>query len=100
MADTNTISGTTPSILMLDQFSRRKKMRLEQAHPMDLSAKPYQLFLKIQWFKVRPISNFTIDLTLNHFIFKKKFVCLGSLDAPVQGASFYVERIDLTSKLR
>ena len=46
MADSNAISGKNLSILMLDQFSRRRKMRLEQAHLMDL-AKPSELFLEI-----------------------------------------------------
>ena len=32
MTDSKTTFGTTLSILMLDQFSRRKKMRLEKGH--------------------------------------------------------------------
>ena len=71
MADSNTISGSTLSILMLDQFSRHRKVHPEQAHPMDSSTKQYDYFLKIQWFKVRPIVKFEIGLTLNHCIFKK-----------------------------
>ena len=43
-------------------------------------------------FKVGHISNFTNGLTLNWYIFKGN--SMGSLDASVQGASFYVERID------
>ena len=62
MVDSIAISGRIISILMLDQFSQRKKMRLILAHLM------------------RPRAFF--------------------LDAPVQGISYYVERIDLASKLR
>ena len=32
MADSNAIFGSTLSILMLDQFSRLRKIRLEQAY--------------------------------------------------------------------
>ena len=34
MVDSNAISGQIFLILMLDRFSQRRKMRLEQAHPM------------------------------------------------------------------
>ena len=36
MVDSTAISGRISSILMLDQFSQRRKMRLEQAHLMHL----------------------------------------------------------------
>ena len=42
MVDSNAISGQIFLILMLDRFSQRRKMRLEQAHPM-LS----ELFLQV-----------------------------------------------------
>ena len=41
MAESNATFCSTLSILMLDQFSRRRKMRLEQAHLMDPGAKNY-----------------------------------------------------------
>ena len=47
MVDSTTISSQFFLILMLDQFSQRKKMRLEQAHPMQPRAKPSELFLEV-----------------------------------------------------
>ena len=38
------ISGQIILILMLDRFSQRRKMRLEQAYPMQPRAKPCELF--------------------------------------------------------
>ena len=45
MTDSNTIFGSTLSILMIDQFSRRRKMRLERAHLMQPATKRFELFL-------------------------------------------------------
>ena len=42
MVDSTAISGQILSILMLDQFSQRRKMRLEQAHLM-----PTRAFLEV-----------------------------------------------------
>ena len=47
MSDYTAISGQTISLLMLDQFSQRNKMRLEQAHPMKLGDKPCEFFLEV-----------------------------------------------------
>ena len=41
------ISGRIISILMLDQFSQRRKMRLELAHRMQPRAKPSELLLEV-----------------------------------------------------
>ena len=46
MADPNAISGSTHSIFRLDQFPRLRKMELGQAHPIDLSAKQYELYFE------------------------------------------------------
>ena len=46
MVDYTAISGRIISILMLDIFSQRRKMRLEQAHPMQPRTKLSELFLK------------------------------------------------------
>ena len=43
MVESNAISGQTFLILMLDRCSQRRKMRLEQAHPMPLFFKKLQL---------------------------------------------------------
>ena len=59
MSDSTAISGKTISLSMLDQFSQWRKMRLEQAHPMKLGDKPCELFLGLQLFKVKQISNST-----------------------------------------
>ena len=53
----------------------------------------------IHCFKVRRISNSTNGSSLKQCIFQKKY-SIGALDAPAQGASFYVEKIKLASKLR
>ena len=47
MVDSTAISGRIISILMLDQFSQRKKMGLELAHLMQPRAKPTELFLEV-----------------------------------------------------
>ena len=47
MAHSTAISGRIISILMLDQFSLRRKMRLERAHLMQPRAKPSELFLEV-----------------------------------------------------
>ena len=44
MVDSTAISGQIFLILMLDQFSQRRKMRLELAHSIKFSAKLYELF--------------------------------------------------------
>ena len=44
MVDSTAISGQIFLILMLDQFSQHRKMRLEQAHPMQYRAKLSELF--------------------------------------------------------
>ena len=46
MADSNAIFGSTLSILMLEQFFQRKKMRLERAHLMQPSTKRFELFFR------------------------------------------------------
>ena len=46
MADSIAIFGSTLPILMLDQFSPRKKMHLEQLHRMWSGAKPSERFLE------------------------------------------------------
>ena len=53
--DSTAISGQIFLIETLDQFSQRRKMRLEDAHPMHPRAKP-----------------FAIDLTLKSYNFQKK----------------------------
>ena len=47
MVDSTAISGWIISILMLDQFSQRRKMRLELAHLMQLRAKPFEFSLEV-----------------------------------------------------
>ena len=59
MTDSNAIFGSTLSILMLDQFSRRKKMGLEWAHLMQPGSKRFDFFKEITVFKGRPIANIT-----------------------------------------
>ena len=68
-------------------------MRLEQAH---------LFFWKLHYFKDEPFVEFECRLTLSYCIFQKnrRAFSMGAFDAPVQGASFYVERIKLASKLR
>ena len=44
VTDSNAIFGSTLSILMLDQFSRRRKMRLERAHLIQPGTKQFELF--------------------------------------------------------
>ena len=79
-------------------------MRLEQAHLMHPWNKLYQLFFwKLHYFKDERFVEFECRLTLNYCIFQKKVhraYSMGALDAPVQGASFFAERIKLASKLR
>ena len=84
------------------RLSRRRKMRLEQAHLMHPWNKFYELFWKLHYFKDERFVEFECRLTLNNCIFQKKSRAyfMGALDAPVQGASFCVERIKLASKLR
>ena len=47
MVDSTAISGQIFLILLLDRFSQRRKMRLEQAHPMQPRAKPSELVLEV-----------------------------------------------------
>ena len=47
MVHCTAISGRIISILMLDQFSQRKKMRLELTHLIQPRAKPSELFLEV-----------------------------------------------------
>ena len=47
MVHSTAISGQIFLILMLDQFSQRRKMRLEQANLMLSRAKPSELFLEV-----------------------------------------------------
>ena len=51
MDDSNTIIGLTISILMLDQFSRRRKMRLEQANLLDLEITVVQINTNFKFYK-------------------------------------------------
>ena len=46
MTDSNAIFGSTLSILMLDQFYRRRKMRLERAHRIQPGTKPFEIFFR------------------------------------------------------
>ena len=48
MVDSTAFSGQIFLILMLNRFSQRRKMRLEQAHPMQPRAKPSKLFLEVR----------------------------------------------------
>ena len=67
-------------------------MRLEQA---------FSFVWKIHCFKDEPFVEFEIRLTLKQCIFQvRRAYSIGELDAPAQGASFYVEKIKLASKLR
>ena len=52
MVDSTAISGRIFSILMLDQFSQRRKMRLELAHLMQPRAKPSEFFKSYSCFKM------------------------------------------------
>ena len=47
MVYSTAISGQIILILMLHQFSQRRKMRLEQAHPMQPELSPPNLFLEV-----------------------------------------------------
>ena len=47
MVDSTAISGQIILILMLDQFSQRRKMRLKQAYLIKLRAKPSELVLEV-----------------------------------------------------
>ena len=54
MVHSTAISGQIFLILMLDQFSQRRKMRLEQANLIKIIAKLFeQFFRKFQLFKVK-----------------------------------------------
>ena len=46
MVDSTAISGKIILILILDQFSQRRKMHLELSHPRKFKAKLYELFLR------------------------------------------------------
>ena len=46
MVDCTAISGHIFLILVLDQFSKRRKMRLERANPRKIIAKLYQPFFR------------------------------------------------------
>ena len=46
MVDFTAISGQIFLILMLDQFSQRRKMRLERANLRKIIAKLYELFFR------------------------------------------------------
>ena len=47
MVDSTAIPGQIFLILMLDQFSQRRKMRLERANLGKIIAKLYELFLEV-----------------------------------------------------
>ena len=57
MFDSTAISGQIFLILMLDQFSQRRKMRLEQAHPM-----PPRFFRSYSCFKMNRLQNLQLIL--------------------------------------
>ena len=62
----------------------------------------FLFFWKIQYFKDKPYVEFEISLTLNYCIYQKEVRgtwSMGTLDASVQGVSFYVEKINLASKV-
>ena len=50
MVDSNAISGQTFLILMLDRFSQRRKMRLEQPYPM-----PPRAFAKFGIYQLKTV---------------------------------------------
>ena len=92
MVDSTAISGRIISILMLDQSSQRRKMRLELAHLMQPRAKLCGLFLE-----VTTVLRCTVCKICVWFYF---CVCFFYIRSPVLVVSFCVERIDLASKLR
>ena len=47
MVDSTAISGHIFMILMLDQFSQRRKMRLERANLINIIAKLYKFSFKV-----------------------------------------------------
>ena len=47
MVDSTPISGKIFLILMLDQFSQRRKIRLEQTNLIKIIAKLFELFLEV-----------------------------------------------------
>ena len=62
-----------------------------------------KFFWKMNCFKEEPFVQFEIRLTLKQCMFQRylrRAYSIGALDAPAQGASFYVEKIKLASKLR
>ena len=61
MVDSNAISGHIFLILMLDRFSQRRKMRLEQAHPMPPRAK-LSFFRSYSCFKMNRLQNLQLIL--------------------------------------
>ena len=77
-------------------------MHLEQAHLIHPWNRLYEFFWKLHYFKDERFVEFGCRLTSNYCIFQKKVrrAYSTALDAPVQGASFCVEKIKLASKLR
>ena len=57
MSDSTAISRQTISLLMLDQFSQRSKMRLEQAHLIKLGDKPCESFLEVTALQISQMVN-------------------------------------------
>ena len=64
------ISGQIFLILMLDQFSQRRKMRLEQAHLIKFIAKFYELFNTFSY--VLQISSKFLCINVNKFDFRPR----------------------------
>ena len=78
MVDSTAITGRIISILILDQFSQRSKMRLELAHLMQPRAKPSLQF------------NF-IPMSLSNYTILARIVCLDKeLWAAISGLGTWV----------
>ena len=70
MVDCNAISGQIFLILMLDRFSQRRKMRLEQAHPMP----PRAFFRSYSCLKMNRLQNLQLILLQRAETSKEKFM--------------------------
>ena len=104
MTDSNAIFGSTLSIWMLDQFSRRRKMRLERAYLMQPGTKRFELFLEVT--VVQRMTNCKFyrwsSFELLEFLKKQSSNRLmpGCIRCARSRHIFLCDRIDLASKLR
>ena len=74
MAESTAISGQIFLILMLDRFSQRRKMRLEQAHPMQSRATPPNFsFRSYSCFKMNRLQNLCLVLLERAITSEKKW---------------------------